>query len=394
MASKSFRVDWFAGPSAQVELLSPEAGGANQYQLKYTPPFRSTIRPPMEKVPLGPGELDPINDQLEKLAVTLDARAAVSGDMGPAVAASDNAAIRQMELLGNQLLDLVVPPYIQTDLRKGGLFLEIGVDKDLLDFPWELMHDGDDFLCMKHAVGRFVNGAPMGMPTTERPVARIGSSLDTLSILIISVPNPQDRGDLKYDPLPEAEKETKAICECLSSTDGVEIETLLGKDATFNEVYTALTQHEHQIVHFNGHAHCDKANPYASGLVLFDRDMTTGAVARFISKKPPVLCFVNACETAKTEGAKGWKSRYDIFGLAQAFLRTDAYLLGSRWKINDKAAEAFAGQFYHSLIIERKSLGTSICEARSVCKSEAPNDEFAWASYVLYGDPRVCFRRL
>lgn len=392
MADERFRLDWFAGASAQVELFSPEAKGTNEYQLKYTPPFRSTIRPPLEKRLLGRGELTPINEELDKLVATLDARAAAA-NAAQAPATPDNVAIDQMTLLGNILLDLVIPNYVQADLRSGGLFLEIGMDKHLLKYPWELMHDGDDFLCLKHAVGRFVNGAPLTSPMQERPAARLGSALDMLKILIISVPKPQERPNLKYDRLPQAEKETEAICDTLSGIDGVNIiEPLIGKKATYNDVYLALKQHEPQIIHYNGHAYFDEEHAHNSALVLFDRDLTTGAIANFFSKKPPILCFVNACETAKE--AKPRKNRYDIFGLAEAFLSTDAYLLGSRWKINDKAAAGFAKQFYLSLIKEGKSLGTSILEARRACKDEAPDDEFAWASYVFYGDPRVCFRRL
>ena len=393
MADERFRLDWFAGASAQVELFSPEAEGTNEYQLKYTPPFRSTIRPPVEKRLLGRGELTPINEELDKLVATLDARAAAA-NAAQAPATPDNVAIDQMTLLGNILLDLVIPNYVQADLRSGRLFLEIGMDKDLLSYPWELMHNGDDFLCLKHAVGRFVNGAPLTTPMRDRPAARLGSPLDMLKILIISVPKPQDRPNLKYERLPQAEKETRAICDILSGIDGVNIETLIGRNATYSKVYNALTQHESLIVHFNGHAYFDDEHPYNSALVLFDRDITTGAIASFFSKKPPILCFVNACDTAKEAKSHVWKNRYDIFGLAKAFLSTDAYLLGSRWKINDKAAAGFAKQFYLSLIKEGKSLGTSILEARRACKDKAPDDEFAWASYVFYGDPRVYFRRL
>jgi CHAT domain-containing protein len=390
MVAKCFCLDWFAGPSAQVELFSPGSRHANTYQLKYTPPFRAAIRPPMEERHLGPGELSPVNTELDRLVATLDARAAVSGTSAAAPAPANSAALQEMTLLGGLLLDLMIPEYVKPDLRGERLFLEIGVDKDLLDFPWELMHDGDDFLCLKHAVGRFVNGVPSGIPGSKRPVSRFGTKLDTLSILIISVPHPQDRDGRKYENLPQAEKETQAICDSLGNVENVKLETLIGKEATYNAVYLAL-KHEHQIVHFNGHAHLDSKQPHLSGLVLFDKDITTGPIANFLTKQPPILCFVNACETAKTGGVQGWKNRHNIFGLAQAFLSTDAYLLGTRWKINDEAAAEFASKFYLSLLVDRKPLGLSVREARAACKSKSPDDEFAWASYVFYGDPRVCF---
>ena len=40
-----------------------------------------------------------------------------------------------------------------------GVFLALGVDELLLDLPLELMHDGEDFLALKHPLGRFVNSS-------------------------------------------------------------------------------------------------------------------------------------------------------------------------------------------------------------------------------------------
>jgi CHAT domain-containing protein len=143
-------------------------------------------------------------------------------------------------------------------------------------------------------------------------------------------------------------------------------------------------------VHFNGHAYFNDQRPRDSGLVLHDQDMKTGAVVGFFGKRPPVLCFINACETARVGK---WNERYDIFGLARAFLETGTYLLGSRWRINDKAAAEFATNFYSALIGNGRAVGTAMLEARRLSKTSGL-DEFAWASYMYYGDPRMCFRRL
>lgn len=188
----------------------------------------------------------------------------------------------------------------------------------------------------------------------------------------------------------EAEAETDAIIEAIGNVEGVTLNTLIGREATYNEVYKALRGQTFQIIHFNGHATFNEAMPRSSGLVLFDRDMPTGSIASFFGRNPPLLCFVNACETAK---AAAWKNRHDIFGLASAFLNTGAYLLGSRWKIGDRAAAEFAKSFYTSLITNHKSIGAAVKNARIATKVAAP-DDFAWASYILYGDPRVCFRRV
>src|SRR5690606_33178647 len=91
-------------------------------------------------------ELDPIGGRLDHLVASLDPRARGAG-AGPAEARpSVEAVVSQMKTIGDQLVVFLLPPHVQADLRPGGLFLEIGMDEALLPYPWELMHDGEDFL--------------------------------------------------------------------------------------------------------------------------------------------------------------------------------------------------------------------------------------------------------
>ena len=370
-----------------MEIFSPQPGAAGGvYQLKYTPPFRSTLRPPPQNCSLGVDELPQLNNDLNQLVNTFDARGNQAPNVPGAQQSVGEEPLKQMEDIGNTLFDLVVPPYIQADLRPEGRYLEIGMEEALLGYPWELMHDGDNFLCLKHFMGRFVNAAS---PQQLQVVTRLGTPHQTLSVLLIVVPRPQ-RLTNDYEDLTQADAEANKIVEILTKTPGVKVDDLRGKRATFNAVRQALKAGGYHIVHFCGHAKFNDQSPRMSCLVLQDKDMTTGAVVTFVSQTRPILCFVNACETAKT--AEG-KDRLNVFGLAQAFLETGAYLLGTRWKVSDAAASAFAGTFYTSWLRDGNSLGQAIRDARVDCKKAAPND-FAWASYILYGDPRVYFGKV
>lgn len=397
---RGFQVDWYSGASAQLELFAPKARvrrGPGNYQLKYTPPFRSTIRPPIENRPLGSQELDPIGRSLDKFATDLSSRAVrPMAGMQPAGIDDSSSSESDMKRLGNQLLDLLIPRNIQVDLRNRGLFLEVGMDEGLLDYPWELMHDGDDFLCLKHYVGRFVNASENSIPPAVPPRDWLNSKLENLSVLVVSVPSPEPRDDTEYEQLPGAEAETEAISKTLDGLRkrGVKYNLIKDRNATFDNVWSALRD-DYQIIHFIGHATYNDKDPFRSGLVLYNQDMTSGQVASFFSKKPPVLCFMNACETGRTGslGTRAWKSTQNIFGLARAFLTTGTYLLGSRWKLGDKAAAIFATKFYSLLLGNEKPIGDAITEARKACKETSPEDPFSWASYIFYGDPRLYFRR-
>ena len=62
--------------------------------------------------------------------------------------------------------------------------------------------------------------------------------------------------------------------------------------------------------------------------------------------------------------------------------------------VGDAAAAAFADTFYRKLLLEGQPLGQVIRDARKDCKTQMPDYDFSWASYIFYGDPRLCFRRL
>lgn len=385
MNGKGVCVEWMSGPSAQLELFSPTGGGSETaYQLKYTPPFRSTIRS-MVDLEVNDGDLDPIQKGLSQLIAGIEK------------AGCESDVLKSMECLGEKLITYILPQYVQSDLQGGKLFLEMGMDEALLNLPWELMYDGANFLCLKHSLGRYVNIRRSLMSTSQTPQTMVGQTLEKLRILLISVPLPKSRPgneSLRYLNLREAETETKAIVAALASDPDIQLETLIGKEATHDNVFYALNKGRYHILHYNGHAHFDKDIPNKSALVLYDRDMTTVQLMKTIGAKSPLLCFINACESAMSATGAEVENRLNLYGLARAFLETGSYLLGSRWKISDPTAAKFATLFYGALILDGKPIGQAIMEARQGCKDAKSTDALGWASYVYYGDPRIGFRRL
>jgi CHAT domain-containing protein len=390
-----YAIAWEAGAGAQIELFSPELDSAavdRDYRLKFSPPMRKTIRPPMTGLQLGHGELGPIIGSLNKLGAALDVRRPAAGLVAGA-AVAETSLLEQAREAGGLLYTLIIPNDVQIELADDDLFVEIGVDEALLEYPWELLHDGSEFLCLRHPVGRFVNVTRAAIPGSKRPTP-IG--VGPLSVLLISVPAPQPRknGAEVYDPLPGVEEETEAIATVITDLGPLsDLEILKGKDATWSAVAKALKQKRYHIVHYCGHAFFDSSNPINSSLALHDLNMTAGHIRGLCRNAPPVLFFINGCESTVGRGAGDeWKNRYDIFGLARAFLETGAYLLGNRWRVNDKGAANFAKAFYKDALAEQP-IGRAVREARKACKDLAP-DDFAWASYVYYGDPRIRFRKV
>lgn len=369
----NFCIDWYAGASAQIELIRQPAL-PDRFQLRYVSPFRPTLRIPADDVALSEEDLRPTNAALNQFVVDADSRAA-----GTVVTADTGV---DLTYAGQALFELVVPGHVQADLRVKSLFLEMGVDEQLVKYPWELMNDGQDYLCMKHSFGRFVNIQQARLVPGGQGTSWIGTPVDEITVLLVGVDMPLPRDGQSYARLPGALTETIAVSQLLAGIPGVKVEPLVGVEATWENVFRRLNApRKYHILHFSGHAS-------TAGLVLHDRNMTTKQIEKFVNKNSPILCFVNACESGQTQS---WQTRYDIFDVARAFLETGAYLLGSRWKISDHVAAQFAPAFYKALIQESKPIGTAVQEARIACRTARP-DSFAWASYVFYGDPRLQLR--
>jgi CHAT domain-containing protein len=180
-----------------------------------------------------------------------------------------------------------------------------------------------------------------------------------------------------------------AILDSISGMVEVSVEVLLGKDATSQKVFQALTSGKYHIVHYIGHATFDAQAPHNSALVLQDKDMTTGPLAKILGKKqPPLLCFISACESG---GSQTWGANYNLYDLARSLLSTGCYLIGSRWKLEGEPAVTMAKEFYSALLGKREPIGCALRLARGNTRAAHPAS-FAWASYVYYGDPRLGFR--
>jgi CHAT domain-containing protein len=385
---------WDAGATAEIELHMPSGEGT--FGLRYNSPYRSTFRSPIDALQVGPGALEQSRIRLQKLASSLQL---VPGrGSGPAGSAPVEAT-KTLESIGRDLYD-VLPSYIQSDL-KNPLFIELAVDEEMLFFPWELMYDDERFLGHKHALGRCVNLKQPLMGQTSRPYG-FGGVLEDLKVLIVGVPRPQTEGPI--EELTAVEPEVQAITDTLTDI-GIEPTLLLGREADYETVRAELRK-EYHIIHFSGHATFDETTPSRSALLLFDAKLETGVIMSSFSRHPAILCFVNACEAARTpsetdpdggaedgdEPALRWESRYNSFGLARAFLETGSYLLGSRWRLEDEPARVFASTFYEAALRRGEPLGRAIATAREETARRSPADSCAWASYVYYGDPRVSFR--
>jgi len=170
----------------------------------------------------------------------------------------------------------------------------------------------------------------------------------------------------------------------------MKVEVLADALASAANVTGVLRERKFQIVHFCGHANYDLRDPMNSSLVLWDEDFPAGAIQRLVRRAQPVICVVNACDTARVSDERA----LNVYSLARAFIETGAYLVGSRWALGDAAAANFAAAFYASLLGSCQPLGEAMRAGRKAARETPSSDRLDWGAYVLYGDPRLYFRRL
>ena len=354
------------------------------------------------------GEIDVGYGPLKTLADELPAIAGIGISRGGAAAGQDIEPAKSLQGLtevGIRLATYVLPQFVSTDLgRRPDLFVEIGTDERLVPLPWELMHDGEEFYCLRHFMGRFVNLSSaiqsFGNGTGLGPAQDLGE----LRALVVTVPRPKPLDGMVFPALPGAEAEGTSVVDTMADL-GITVDVLPGREATRAGFQGKLLGGKsYHIIHFVGHALFRPDNPRDSALILDDGAITTGELtALFRKQQGCVLCFVNACETTSPPeqdaadgddaGVLDWDRQYDIFGLARSFLESGAYLLGSRWLLPDQPAALFAKTFYTHLLELGEPIGKAITEGRRKVRKEHP-DDISWASYIDYGDPRVCFKPL
>jgi len=98
--------------------------------------------------------------------------------------------------------------------------------------PWELMHDGDDFLCLKSDTVRLEAGS-----RTYKGI------LDVNGVLVVAS-NPL--GDLE-----NVEREANSVIDAIERIWGVESKLLSGRDASKENVIKEIESGKYQVIHYS-----------------------------------------------------------------------------------------------------------------------------------------------
>ncbi len=261
----------------------------------------------------------------------------------------------------------------------GADHLILNLDDQLVHVPWELLHDGSQFLCQRFNMGRLVKTRQTVQVIRNRVLAR------PLKMLVLADP----RGDLKgaYDEGTEIRNEIDKIDKNEKANDFINV-SLHSDNITPDYIKQKIRNFD--FVHFAGHSDYNTQDPAKSGWRLSSGTMEAREIVKMAGTAAmPALIFSNACQSARTEE---WNIKEhfqdEIFGLANAFILAGVkHYVGTFWEILDEPSRRFALEFYRNLFSEEMSVGESIRRARKALIGEYGEESIVWASYLLYGDP-------
>jgi len=286
-----------------------------------------------------------------------------------------NSLKKTGQMLWDHLLTRSVKNRLKTTIIKD---LVLAIDEELISIPWELLYDGNEFLCLKFNLGRLVRTKEQISPPQYR------SLTTTPKMLILANPT----NDLRSAYLEgvyiknQFDRKRNEISIDFKST---RIDTL----------YVKKNLRDYDIVHFAGHCEYDTDNPKNTGWVLSNgRFTTTDILALGESLSFPSLIFSNACHSAKTvTEIMNTDYQEKNYSLASAFLFSGVrHYIGTIWKIEDSVSLVFAKEFYTQLI-KGNSVGACMRLARVRLIKEYGITAISWASYLLYGNPNfILFR--
>ncbi len=290
--------------------------------------------------------------------------------------------VKKLKGIGQMLYDELLP--LDTKQRLNSTqteYLILDVDDKLNHLPWELLFDGNQFLCLKFSMGRIVRTSndPQMLPHTSRKF--------TLPLKMLIMFDPQ--GNLASDYAGEEPTEGELILDSFARQDSLAADY---KGSPIDSGYVKMHLRDYDIVHYAGHAEFDAHNPDQSGWLLSDRKLLATDIIKMLGdeKLLPALIFSNACQSGVTGNCK----TANVYDLAKIFLLGGVqHYIGTFWDILNKPSAAFALAFYKELA-QAKPVGEALKNARLNLIQTHGEEVIIWASYVLYGDPTINYLKI
>jgi CHAT domain-containing protein len=196
---------------------------------------------------------------------------------------------------------------------------------------------------------------------------------------------PLTRGELSFDPLPQAEQEVKTIGEIY----GAEESTILIGNAAREETFKASAAN-YPVLHLAAHGVLDDVNPLYSRLLLATGSNSEDGFleAREIMKLDlhADLAVLSACQTARGQVGSG----EGLIGMSWALLIAGtSTTVVSQWKVDSTGTARLMIDFHRNLQSEKGRSGTAEALRKAAIKLMADpkyRHPFFWSGFVVVGN--------
>lgn len=274
---------------------------------------------------------------------------------------------------GQLLFDQLYTPKFKTLLSSANYKdLILIIDGNLVQIPWELLHNGENFLCQKFNMGRIVE--------TEQTFKfyNVRKPGETYNVLILADPQgnlnaSSKEGDILFNKFKRFQDVEK-----LQQRFNIKL-----KNNSISAGYIKKNIRKFDIIHYAGHGEFDRWK-------MADRDFLISDIKEMISGAHlPYLIFSNACKSGKT---KPWRvnlnsKKEEIHDLANAFLLAGVQnYIGTFWNIPDDKGLLFADEFYQNLL-NGLTIGQALRKVRHDFIQKYKGGNIISLAYILYGDP-------
>lgn len=312
------------------------------------------------------------DDELKKLCED-------AGRVMSMAAHSENPQARllaEMQRIGKSVFETVFNPEIRELFKDQSInYLLLAVDEPLLCLPWEILHDGEEFLVLSYAVGIVPGVRQERFEIDNKDLSR------TMHALVMAPSSPYL--GLTY-------QEGVAVMNKLYLRRDAIKATLKIMDIDLKFANENIGKSD--IIHFLGHASYNTYDPSRSGWSFKGGVFSSENIKSLGTSHTPFFVFSDTTQYGKQEE---WPVKN--FFIPEGFLIAKAFLLAGTmsyvetfWKVPDEARLLFVKEFY-GFAAEGFPVGEALKMSRLKVLEAYGKASLLWASYRFYGNPAVSF---